>query len=81
MASETAAGCCLSDIDEAVAFAVENAIWVVILATVGVEAIDLIWEKKEHLLDAATVERYRHAEAAERSWQHQRILQYRATET
>jgi hypothetical protein len=81
MASETAAGCCLADIDEAVAFAVENAIWVVILAAVGVEAIDLIWEKKEHLLDAATVERYHRAEAAERSWQYQRILQYRPTET
>ncbi len=81
MVADTAAACCLADIDEAVAYAVENVIWAVIIAVVGGESIDTIWEKKEHLLEAATVERYRQAEAAERSWQYQRILQYRATET
>ncbi len=77
MVADSAAACCLADINEAVAYAVENAIWAVIIAVVGGESIDTIWQNNKHELEAATVERYRRAEAVERRWQHFRALQYR----
>jgi hypothetical protein len=75
-AAATAEGCSLAKLEDAVEAAANTAIEVVVIAAVGVEAADAVWRGDDALLAATILQRYREAEAQERTWQLGQVRRY-----
>jgi hypothetical protein len=68
--------CCASDVIHAITGALYGALEAVVLAAVGGDAANTMWNNQAHLLDPTVVTRYRQAEDAERTWQYQHAGTY-----
>lgn len=72
----TVEACCAVDVIQAITGTLNGALEAVVIAAVGGDAANTMWNNQAQLLHPEIVARYRQAEVDERIWQYQRAGRY-----